>query len=298
MSSSGAWLTPPVLGTKIIPIGTAGRGSGRRGRRRWAASRHARPEPTAACSDGGEDGRRRRPPGARAGRHGDGRCRPAGGRGAGPGRRRGVRRRPPRRAGSSSRSSALTIDLPGHHVADVRAHLEAPAGGHPHHAVAGQGLDREHHLGGGGQGVVAQVHGGGAGVVGGDRRCAMSIAWRPVMPVTTPRHGTGGLQHRALLDVQLDEGVDRRRGPTSRRPMAPGVAAGCRRGGGAGSRPRRRSGRARPRARRRTTARLPTHAVGAPCALLVGEGGDERGRGADRRRGASVAATSTAATTP
>ena len=82
-------------------------------------------------------------------------------------------------------------------------------------------FDRQDHLGGGGERVATQIHRRGAGVAGGaeDNR---DQPRRAVDRVDDAERPALGLQHRALLDMQFDEGRDAigaggRRGDRGRR---------------------------------------------------------------------------------
>ena len=79
-------------------------------------------------------------------------------------------------------------------------------------AVARQRLDREHDLGRGSQGVGAQVHRCGASVVGGAGDGDVEELPAGDSRDDADRHPGRG-EHRALLDVQLDEGVEEQRIP-------------------------------------------------------------------------------------
>ena len=72
-------------------------------------------------------------------------------------------------------------------------------------------LDAERPLGRGQERVAPQVHRRGAGVVGVAEEGDACAAPSPAIAVTAPIGSCRRLEHAALLDVQLDEGVDRAR---------------------------------------------------------------------------------------
>ena len=109
---------------------------------------------------------------------------------------------------------------------------------------AGDALGGEHELGGRGGGVAAQVHRRRAGVAGVAREGEVEAALAGDRGDDAERQALG-LEHRALLDVDLEVGARRRRRRAARRarPRSPRRSVT----------PSRRAGRARPaRARRRT----------------------------------------------
>ena len=100
----------------------------------------------------------------------------------------------------------------GDHVHQVRVQLDATDGrDHRRPELVGQRPHADRDLRGHEPGVVAMVHGRGAGVVrlAGDGELGPRDA---LHPGDHPDLDPLGLEHRPLLDVQLDEGVRRHRG--------------------------------------------------------------------------------------
>ena len=115
------------------------------------------------------------------------------------------------------------LRVAGDDVGRARPDLHAPDGRDEVGLGAGAALDHQRHLGGGGEGVAAERH----------RRRA-GVARMPVHPDLEPRRAVDrgddadrqafGLQHRPLLDMDLDEGRDmvgaKRSAPSGSPPKA------------------------------------------------------------------------------
>ena len=263
-----------MLGTKIIPIGTCAAedlrvvaGAARQRAPPVGPSARAACSTTSSTVGVGGDRRARTGPSVTVDRDPAVRRRarptaspraPAGPRPARPGPRRAARRSTTTRRGRRCARSGATSRWP-----QVATRTDA---------VAGQRLDASDHLGRGRRGRR------GAGPSAWCRRgwprraISMSTAWRPVMPVDRRRgRQPPVVEHRTLLDVQLDEGRDRSPGPTPRVGDARRVAAGLGEPLGQRRRRRRRAPPSSASADRADAGPAADHAVGAAGTLLVGE---------------------------